>query len=46
MPHVLLLPVGSHGDVHPFVGIGKALRDRGHRVTTITSEPFHGLVTA
>jgi rhamnosyltransferase subunit B len=40
MPHVLLAPVGSHGDVHPFVGIGKELRDRGHRVTMITAEPF------
>jgi rhamnosyltransferase subunit B len=40
MPHFLLVPVGSHGDVHPFVGIGKALRARGHRVTMITSEPF------
>ena len=34
------MPVGSHGDVHPFVGIGRALRDRGHRVTVLTSEPF------
>ncbi len=41
MPHFLLLPVGSHGDVHPFVAVGKALRERGHRVTMITSEPFH-----
>jgi rhamnosyltransferase subunit B len=40
MPHFLLLPVGSHGDVHPFVAIGKGLRERGHRVTMITSEPF------
>jgi UDP:flavonoid glycosyltransferase YjiC (YdhE family) len=40
MPHFLLVPVGSHGDVHPFVGIGQALRARGHRVTMITSEPF------
>ena len=40
MPHFLLVPVGSHGDVHPFVGIGKSLRERGHRVTMITSEPF------
>jgi rhamnosyltransferase subunit B len=40
MPHFLLLPVGSHGDVHPFVAIGKKLRERGHRVTMITSEPF------
>jgi UDP:flavonoid glycosyltransferase YjiC (YdhE family) len=43
MPHVLLLPVGSHGDVHPFVGIGAALRDRGHRVTMMTAEPFRGV---
>jgi rhamnosyltransferase subunit B len=40
MPHFLLVPVGSHGDVHPFVAIGKNLRERGHRVTMITSEPF------
>jgi rhamnosyltransferase subunit B len=40
MPHFLLVPVGSHGDVHPFVAIGKSLRERGHRVTMITSEPF------
>jgi UDP:flavonoid glycosyltransferase YjiC (YdhE family) len=40
MLHFLLVPVGSHGDVHPFVAIGKGLRDRGHRVTMITSEPF------
>src|SRR5262245_19293829 len=40
MPHFLLVPVGSHGDVHPFVAIGKRLRERGHHVTMITSEPF------
>ncbi|MFO0934921.1 MAG: glycosyltransferase [Gemmataceae bacterium] len=43
MPHFLLLPVGSHGDVHPFVALGQGLRQRGHRVTMITSEPFRGL---
>ena len=45
MPHFLLVPVGSHGDVHPFVGIGRALRERGHRVTMITAEPVPGLLT-
>ena len=44
MAHFLLLPVGSHGDVHPFVGLGVGLRDRGHRVTVITAEPFRGVV--
>jgi rhamnosyltransferase subunit B len=41
--NVLLNPVGSHGDVHPFIGIGRALRDRGHRVTLITAAPFREL---
>jgi rhamnosyltransferase subunit B len=38
--HFLLTPVGSSGDVHPFIGIGRALRARGHDVTMITAEPF------
>jgi rhamnosyltransferase subunit B len=41
--HVLLHPVGSHGDVHPLVGLGVGLRDRGHRVTLVTAEPFRPL---
>jgi UDP:flavonoid glycosyltransferase YjiC (YdhE family) len=41
---ILLIPFGSHGDVHPFVGIGAALGDRGHQVTVITSGLFEGLV--
>jgi rhamnosyltransferase subunit B len=40
MAHILLLPVGSHGDVHPFVALGVGLRARGHRVTMMTAEPF------
>src|SRR5690242_18766387 len=43
--NVLLHPVGSHGDVHPFVGIGRALQDRGHRVTLITAAPFRDLAS-
>ena len=38
--HFILTPVGSSGDVHPYVGLGRALRARGHDVTLITSEPF------
>ncbi len=41
--HVLLAPVGSHGDVHPFVGLGLGLQARGHRVTLIASEMFEDL---
>jgi len=42
--HVLLVPVGSHGDVHPFLGLGQALRARGHRVTFLINEYFGPLV--
>lgn len=45
MTHFLLLPAGSHGDVHPFVGIGRRLRERGHRVTMITSDAFREVAT-
>jgi UDP:flavonoid glycosyltransferase YjiC (YdhE family) len=41
---VLLIPLGSHGDVHPFVGLGLALRARGHDVTLITLGYFEKLV--
>jgi UDP:flavonoid glycosyltransferase YjiC (YdhE family) len=41
---VLLVPFGSHGDVHPFVGLGQALRARGHRVTFLINDYFGGLV--
>lgn len=40
----LLLTIGSHGDVHPFVGIGRALRERGHIVRLVTNEAFRELV--
>jgi rhamnosyltransferase subunit B len=42
--NILLIPIGSHGDVHPFLGIGLRLRDRGHRVTVATNEYFEALV--
>jgi rhamnosyltransferase subunit B len=37
---MVLVPVGSHGDVHPFVRLGIRLKSRGHRVTVLTAEPF------
>ena len=42
--NVLLVPLGSHGDVHPFVGIALALRARGHRVKVIGNPYFGSLV--
>ena len=43
MAHFLLTPVGSSGDVHPFIGIGRTLRARGHDVTILTAEPFRAV---
>ena len=36
----ILTPVGSAGDVHPFVGIGRVLKARGHEVVVLTAGPF------
>jgi rhamnosyltransferase subunit B len=41
--NILLVPVGSHGDVHPLLGIGEALLGRGHRVTMFTNGLFEPL---
>ncbi len=41
--HVILVAVGSAGDVHPFVGLGLAMRERGHRVTLVASGYFEPL---
>ena len=41
--HALVIALGSHGDVHPMLGIGTALRERGHRVTFIASPYFEPL---
>lgn len=43
MKHYLLCAVGSSGDVHPFVGLGRRLQQRGHRVTLITAGYFRKL---
>lgn len=36
----LLCPVGSAGDVYPYLGLGKRLVERGHRVVVLTSGYF------
>ena len=37
---VLLATIGSAGDVHPLLGLGRALRRRGHPVTLLASPVF------
>lgn len=41
----LLLGMGSRGDVNPFLGLGKALKKRGHGVTIVANEVFGDLAT-
>jgi len=43
---VLLLPIGSSGDVNPFLWIGRHLREAGHDVTVIANPWFAGHVAA
>lgn len=42
---VLVVAVGSRGDVAPFTGLGTALRAAGHNVAIAGYEMFAGLVT-
>jgi hypothetical protein len=42
--NILVIPIGSHGDVHPMVGVAEAMSKRGHRVTVLTNEHFEPLV--
>ena len=37
---IILVTVGSRGDVHPMLGLGQALRARGHEVVLCTNPVF------
>src|SRR6059058_5888047 len=41
--HVVLVSVGTDGDIFPYVGLGAALRARGHSVTLVASEHYEPL---
>ncbi|HQY89281.1 MAG TPA: glycosyltransferase, partial [Tepidisphaeraceae bacterium] len=41
---ILLITIGSHGDVHPFVGLAQVLKKRGHEVRLMTSPYFQSLI--
>ncbi len=43
---VIIHTIGSSGDVHPFLGIGSALRARGHEVFVATSPFYEAAVVA
>ena len=46
MRRVLLLPLGSSGDVNPFLWIGRLLRERGHEVAIVVNAMFGESVRA
>ncbi len=37
---ILITSIGSHGDIHPYVGVGQALRRRGHEVALLAN-PYY-----
>jgi rhamnosyltransferase subunit B len=41
---VLLLPLGSHGDINPFIGLGLALQERGHEAVVIANSYFESII--
>lgn len=41
--HAFLCTVGSHGDVHPYLALARALVARGHRATLCTNPYFEPL---
>ena len=44
-PTILMIAMGSGGDVHPSIGIGRALLGRGHRVSFVANSYFEPAVT-
>src|SRR6202044_1348319 len=44
--NVLLPTLGSAGDVNPFIGLGVALKARGHRATLLTNPYFQSSIEA
>ena len=44
MTRFIISALGSYGDVHPMVGLGEALRRRGHDVSIITNPYFEDVV--
>jgi UDP:flavonoid glycosyltransferase YjiC (YdhE family) len=43
---ILIICLGSAGDVHPFIGLALKLQARGHRATLMTSDYFGNMARA
>ena len=42
--HIIVVAVGSAGDVHPLLGLSRTFAKRGHRVSFCTSPAFAGVI--
>ncbi|TDV62599.1 glycosyl transferase family 28 [Pseudomonas sp. LP_7_YM] len=42
--HVVLIAIGSAGDVYPFIGLGRTLLKRGHGVTLCSMPVFQSVI--
>ena len=43
---ITIIASGSRGDVQPYVGLGKGLREAGHTVRVLATQDFQNLITA
>ena len=41
---IIMTALGSYGDVHPIIGLGTALRARGHEVFVISNPYFQTII--
>src|SRR5437762_2262672 len=41
--HAILVSIGTGGDIFPYIGLGRALRARGHQVTLVAPQDFSSL---
>jgi sterol 3beta-glucosyltransferase len=41
---IIILTIGSRGDIQPFIALGKALQGRGHAVRLVTGGMYEGFV--
>lgn len=44
--HITILALGSRGDVQPFVALGRALQQHGHRVRVAAATDYNALVAS
>ena len=43
--NILIVTLGSRGDVQPYIALGKGLKSAGHHITLCTSEMFQPFIT-